>query len=416
MIKIVLALLIVASTIHATPALGKRVLEDTFILFALDSQRRQKPEQASEFFAELYKKTSKIEYLYESLRMLEHSGDTTYLSKKVDESLALFPEDETLKQFEIIVLLRKGKFSEASDKAADLSGKTKKTTDYILYAEARLKLADYAGTVSILTKAYNQEYDERTAERIALIRYAHLNQKKEAIAFLKEHIGAHGNSGLIGKRLGSLYADSGALKEAAQMYEETYELTNDPDIAKEAAKIYFHLQEYPKLVVLLEKSGANDPMLLEMYVKEKAFAKASALAQKLYEANEDPSYLAQSVIFRYEGAANKQDKAMITGVVDGLKQAAAMIDDPLTLNYLGYLMIDHDMNVTEGMGYVRRALEKQPDSPFYLDSLAWGNYKIGECAEAQRLIKQVESMIGTDEPEVQDHIKAIKACKTKEKR
>jgi len=66
------------------------------------------------------------------------------------------------------------------------------------------------------------------------------------------------------------------------------------------------------------------------------------------------------------------------------------------------------------MGYVRRALDKQPDSPFYIDSLAWGHYKQNECVEALRLIKQVESMIGSDEDEVRDHLKAIEKCKTKE--
>jgi len=91
------------------------------------------------------------------------------------------------------------------------------------------------------------------------------------------------------------------------------------------------------------------------------------------------------------------------------------VDDPLYLNYLGYLMIDHDLNITEGMGYVRKALEKQPGSPFYIDSLAWGNYKLGECTEALRLMKQVESMIGTEEEEVKEHLKAIEKCKTKEK-
>ena len=84
------------------------------------------------------------------------------------------------------------------------------------------------------------------------------------------------------------------------------------------------------------------------------------------------------------------------------------------MNYLGYLMIDHNVDVGGGMGYVRRALEKQPDSAYYIDSLAWGHYKLNECAEALRLIKQVESMIGSDEDEVRDHLKAIEACKTKE--
>ena len=66
------------------------------------------------------------------------------------------------------------------------------------------------------------------------------------------------------------------------------------------------------------------------------------------------------------------------------------------------------------MEYVRRALAQQPESPFYLDSLAWGHYKQGECSEALRVIKQVESMIGTEEDEVRDHLKAIEKCKTKE--
>lgn len=415
MIKIVLAVLVAASAIHATPALSKRVFEDTFTLFALDSQRRHKPQQAAEFFAELYKQTSKKEYLYQSLRMLEHAKDTKMLSKMTQESLDRFPEDDTLKQFEVIVLLREGNFSEASKKAETLSNKTKKASDYLLYGETRLKLADYEGTVSALKKAYDLTYDDRTAERIALIRYAHLGQKKEAIAFLKDHIGSHGNSNLIGKRLGSLYADSGAFADAAQIYVQTYEQSNDPEVANEAIKIYLYTKEYIKLVSFLEKSGANDVLLLELYAKEKNFAKASTLAQKLYVHKNDPLFLAQSAVFTYEGAENKRDSLLIAKVVDGLKEATSMIDDPLYLNYLGYLMIDHDLNVTEGMGYVRRALEKQPDSPFYIDSLAWGNYKLGECAEALRLMKQVESMIGSDEQEVKEHLKAIEACKTKEK-
>jgi hypothetical protein len=166
---------------------------------------------------------------------------------------------------------------------------------------------------------------------------------------------------------------------------------------------------------MLEKSHINDPLLLDIYVRSKLFDKASPLAQKLYEHDGNPLYLAQSSVYMYEAAKNKNDKVMVDSVVDGLKKATKDLDDPLYLNYLGYLMIDHDLNVTEGMGYVKRALEKQPDSPFYIDSLAWGNYKLGECAEALRLMKQVESMIGSEEDEVKDHIKAIEACKTKEK-
>jgi len=392
-----------------------QAVEDALSLYALDAQMHQKYVRSSGFFAELYKLTSKKEYLYQSLKMLEQANEIKELSKQVAKAVTASPDDETLRRFEIIVLLKEGNFGEASQKAFSLSEKSKQSANYLLYAEARLKLADYAGSVEALKKAYLQNYDETTAERIALIQYTQLGEKNEAIDFLKEHIGTHGNSQVLGKRLGSLYADRGDLDDAAQMYEQTYDAFEDPSAAADALKIYLYQQNFPKMTALLEKSHANDPLLLDVYVKIKSFDKASTLAQTLYEREDNPLYLAQSAVFKYEGASDRNDPAMLTSVVEGLKKANKDLEEPLYLNYLGYLMIDHDLNVTEGMGYVRRALEKQPDSPFYLDSLAWGNYKLGECAEALRLIKQVESMIGTDEEEVRDHLNAIEKCKPKEK-
>lgn len=416
MIKLLSTVLLIASLANAAPKAihTGNLLEDTFSLYALDAQMRQQHHQASAFFAELYKQTSKKEYLYQSLRMLEQSNDIKTLTQKTAEELIKSPEDQTLKRFEIIALLKGGNFGEASQKAALLSEKSKKAPDYLLYAESRLKLGDYTGGVEILKKAYSQNYDETTAERIALIQYAQLGEKNEAIKFLKAHIGTHGNSLIIGKRLGSFYADSAQLSDAALIYEQTYDAFKELSAADEALKIYLYSQDIAKMTVLLEKSHLNDPLLLDLYIKVKAFDKASVLAQTLYEREDNPLYLAQSAVFKYEGAVNRKDPVLLSQVMEGLKKALQDIEEPLYLNYLGYLMIDHEINISEGMGYVRRALEKQPDSPFYIDSLAWGHYKQNECVEALRLIKQVESMIGTDEQEVKDHLKAIEKCKTKE--
>ncbi|MBV5321421.1 MAG: hypothetical protein JZU62_07025 [Sulfuricurvum sp.] len=417
MIKSFIASVLAFSILHAVPIAvqNPNILEDTFALYALDAQVRQKPTQAAGFFAELYKQTSKKEYLYQSLRMLEQSNDLKSLSKQIAVELKKFPEDEILKRYEIIVLLKEGNFGEASQKALVLSEKNQKAPDHLLYAETRLKLGDYSGALSALKKGYALNYDETTAERIALIQYAQQGEKREAIQFLKDHIGTQGNSQALGKRLGSLYADSGALDDAALIYEQTFDDFKDPAAAEEAMKIYLYQKDFSKMTTLLEKSQLNDPLLLDLYVRVKEFDKASALAQKLYEREDNPLYLAQSSVFRYEGAANRNDPKIIEGVIEGLKKANKELEEPLYLNYLGYLMIDHDLNVSEGMQYVRKALEKQPDSPFYIDSLAWGHYKLNECVEALRLMKRVESMIGTDEQEVKDHLNAIEKCKTKEK-
>jgi len=392
------------------------ISDEAYILAALDAQMRQKNDVAAGYFDTLYSKTGRKEYLYQSLRMVEKSNDIEKLTRLTQTALVVHPEDQTLHRFAIIALLKSGKYSQAAQESSTLSEQTKSAADYALNAEALLKLGNFQGGYSALKKGYDLTHDEEMADRIALILYAHLGQKKEAIAFLKEHIGEDGNSKVLGKRLGSFYADSGEFDDAALMYEQTYDLTSDPLIAQEAIKIYAYQQNIVKLNVILEKTGINDPLLLELYIRNKQFDKASELAKKLYKQDQNPLYLAQSSVFAYEASANKNDPLLLSEVVDGLKQVNSEIESPLYANYLGYLMIDHDIDVDGGMVYVKKALVAQPESPFYIDSLAWGHYKKGECAEALRLMKQVESMIGTEEQEVKDHLKAIQMCKTKEKK
>jgi tetratricopeptide (TPR) repeat protein len=417
--------LIVASVLSVQGASKIKVLnssapielsQESYLLGALDAQMRHKYTVASNYFETLYAQTGKKKFLYQSLRMLEQSNEISKLSEVTQKELTKTPDDLTLQRFSIIALLKSGQFGHASQEASALCERSKVASDYALSAEAYLKLDEFQNAYSALKKGYALSHDEEMADRLALIQYVHLGEKNEAIEFLKNHIEKYGNSKLLGKRLGSFYGDQGMLDKAAAMFEETYALTSDPLIAQEAIKIYVYQQDFDKLNPLLEKSGANDPMLLELYIRDKKFDKASLLAKKLYKEDQNPLYLAQSSIFSYEASANKSDPILLKEVVDGLKQVNSEIDDPMYLNYLGYLMIEHDLNIAEGMEYVQRALKKQPDSPYYIDSLAWGYYKKGECAQALKLIKQVESMIGSDEQEVKEHIEAIQKCETKEKK
>jgi len=389
--------------------------ENGFILAALDAQARQKNDLASDYYLKLYEKTNKKEYLYSGLRAIDSSSNSAKFSQLTAQSLKKNPDDVTLKRFSIIGLLKNGQYAQASQEALVLSNVTKAAPDYTLLADAYLKMSNYDAGFSALENAYKLTFDNELADKMGIIQYVHLNKKADAVLFLEQHIGSHGNSKIVGSRLAAFYADSGQYDKAAEMFEGVYDLTQDPMSAQEAMKLYAYQNNVPKLKLLLEKSNINDPALLELYVREKQFDKASDLAKKLYKKDQNPLYLAQSSVFAYEAAKNKNDPKLLSEVINGLKSANSELESPLYLNYLGYLMIDHDMNITEGMEYVKRALDKEPNSPFYIDSLAWGHYKLGECVDALRLIKQVESMIGTNEDEVRDHLKAIEKCKTKEK-
>jgi tetratricopeptide (TPR) repeat protein len=84
--------------------------------------------------------------------------------------------------------------------------------------------------------------------------------------------------------------------------------------------------------------------------------------------------------------------------------------DSVYLNYYGYTLIDKNMDVKKGLELVKKALEYQPDNSYYLDSLAWGYYKLNRCKEAYEVMKRVVDMEGLKEDEIREHWDAIQKC------
>ena len=74
-------------------------------------------------------------------------------------------------------------------------------------------------------------------------------------------------------------------------------------------------------------------------------------------------------------------------------------------------MIDYDLNIQRGVFLVKKALEKDTKNIAYLDTLAWGEYKLKNCQEAFKQMKKVVDEIGLDDPEIKMHWQKIKECK-----
>ena len=89
------------------------------------------------------------------------------------------------------------------------------------------------------------------------------------------------------------------------------------------------------------------------------------------------------------------------------EKSVYQLDDALYYNYYAYLLIDHNIDIPKGIELVKKALALEPDSLFYIDTLAWGYYKEGKCDEAYRLMKPYEN---EKEPEIVEHIEKIKQC------
>jgi hypothetical protein len=64
---------------------------------------------------------------------------------------------------------------------------------------------------------------------------------------------------------------------------------------------------------------------------------------------------------------------------------------------------------------VQKALKLEPDSAFYIDSLAWGHYKLGECKKAYTEMQKVIKELGLEDKEIKSHWNKIQKCRSRKK-
>lgn len=393
--------------------------EDRFIIFALYAKGQGDANSTIALYELLYEKSSKKEYRDEELVTMLQSKQYDRALDKIEIYKGKLENDEldlTLERMKISALMEKGSFEKAKSFALDLLDKTKDEIEYEQVASIYMIQKRYDTALKYLQSAYAINYNEKILDKMAIILYVNLNRKPAAIAYLETHMHEHGCSHIVCMRLGSFYSDENNIDGMLRIYTRLYDNTKDDKYAQTVIKLHTYKKDVIPLISFLEDSRADDVLLLELYTRIKNYSKVISLSDELYKKDGDVYYLGQSAIFEYEGAKDKNDKKMLSSVIDKLTSVIEISDDPMYLNYLGYLLIDHDIDLKQGMYYVQEALKTEEDSPYYLDSLAWGYYKQGKCKKALDLISKVREYLGKDDPEVSAHIEKIKKCIKKGKK
>ena len=387
--------------------------EDRFAIWALYAKSQGDASASIYWYELLYEKSGKTEYRDEALITMVQSKQheralerIAYYKSELDEGEL----DVQLERIEIATLMELKLLEKAKRIALSLVEQTKEAYDYQQVAAIYMEQGRYEIALRYLQSAYAINYDEKILDKMAIILYVNLDQKAQALSYLETHIRLHGCSEVVCLRLGSFYSEENNVDGMLRIYLRLYENTKNDKYAKTVIKLYNYKKEVIPLIQFLEKNGSDDVLLLQMYISTRNYAKVKTLGEKLYHEDGDPYYLGQSAIFEYEGAKDKQDKKMIDSVMKKLQTVIESSPEPTYLNYLGYLLIDHDIDVKVGMEYVKKALESEKESPYYLDSLAWGYYKLGQCEKALEVMKRVRKNLGQDDPEVTAHVKKIQQC------
>jgi len=90
-----------------------------------------------------------------------------------------------------------------------------------------------------------------------------------------------------------------------------------------------------------------------------------------------------------------------------LFQKSIDLDPPRSaraLNYLGYMWADRNENLDEAETLIRRALELEPGTGAYLDSLGWTLFRKGQYEDALAELLRATAAFETPDPIVWEHV------------
>ena len=380
--------------------------EDSLFMASVLALQNSQTELASRYLEQLYKTTKKEIYLYQLTQLLSQSGKNAEALAYLEDKSKTDPENTELKRSIITLLLINNETDKAKQLASQIAQKTKLASDYDLSASILIHLQDYAEAEKELKIAYSLSPDESILDKLATIEFVNLDKKQEAIALYETHIKLYGCSRFICQRLLLAYEQLGLNSEAIAIYKKLYTKFNDQDAIRRVVELYLAEYKVDELIEFLQNTKADNIILLEAYKYKKDYVMASRTAMVIYNKTKDPKFLAQSAVYKFEANRVKSPR-VIKDVVQKLTTALYSYSDDLFVNYLGYILIDYNVDIDKGVSYIKKALAKDPKSPFYLDSLAWGQYKQKRYKEAYENIK-IALDGAKDDPTVKEHYDEIK--------
>jgi Tfp pilus assembly protein PilF len=117
--------------------------------------------------------------------------------------------------------------------------------------------------------------------------------------------------------------------------------------------------------------------------RRKRFAEAAARAKEAIARLGD----APAVQFSY-AAALERSGAWDSAVQQFRKLLAKQPDNPAALNYLGYMFADRGVNLEEARTLLIKAVDLEPTSGAFQDSLGWVYFRLGELDRAEKYLTE----------------------------
>ena len=381
--------------------------EDKYILEALDAIDSKDDKKALESYKILYQNTKKIEYLKEqifALMRLEKHDDAL---KAIKQYESIIPNDVEILKAKAYI--KRGDLEAALEIWRRILQIEDSAFNNSFVAALYYGKKDFEKARAHLIRAYQLEGNE---EALLVVSSLDLERKKfgDSLPLIKAHFESE-MSEKFAFLLLNIAVRINAVDEIEPLFAYYFAKNQSKLNAKNLAKLYYEKKDYAKVVDLAKKFDFDEPFLIDMYVEQKDYKNAKIEAQKAYNRTKDSYYLGIMAIVDFEAESSEGKRKIAPQVVESLKRALKDEPNHIFYNYVGYLMIDYEINVAEGIDFVQKALKIAPENPAYLDSLAWGHFKSGKCAEAKAVMDKIPRDILLKEAEIKEHLEAINKCR-----
>ena len=390
--------------------------EDELIIKAIFLEEQKDFKLSNQYYSKLYDLTHKDEYLLKEVTTAHYAN---IFSKNLEQLKAYSLTNPTNLQAKRLLLsfyLKEKKFNKAKEIAQLLIAQSTQAVDFELAANPYIFTEQYETALGYLKEAYSKTYNEDILLKIITIQINYLKRLDDAVEILENHRENHGCSEKICLQLLGIYTQQNKIVKLIPIYKNLYKVSKKRVYTEKIIETYLSLHQLDDAITYLENEDKNDALLYSLYMENKSYLKANKLTKKLINETHDPKWYAESAISFYESLVNKNDKEELQKVINDFEKAIQLGNqNPVYLNYYGYTLIDKELDVQKGVRIIKNALKQEPENSYFIDSLAWGYYKLNICTEAYNHMKKVVKIEGLNETEIIEHWNAINnKCKPKQ--
>ena len=158
-------------------------------------------------------------------------------------------------------------------------------------------------------------------------------------------------------------------------------LLNDIDIR--GNNIDTAIERFQAYVIGQPENGYLLKELGDLYRRNGQYAKARDSYLRAIETDFESAYLHRNLAISYERLDEEEQAELHFKVA-----LARDPDDPFTLNYLGYWWAESGRHLTQAIELIEQAVRLRPDSGFFVDSLGWVHYQLGNYQLAVEFLEK----------------------------